>query len=169
MQYDGWAESLGAFYKAHRQELFTYALSITKSASGAEDAVHDAFSGILRGNRAPAELRPYVFRCVRNASLDVLRAVQRERDKAEACPIFRDEISISQREAASEFLALLSEHEREIVVLKIYSGLTFKEIAAVCGIRQGTAAASYWRSLQKLRGHARAEGENGQTPLEQRL
>jgi DNA-directed RNA polymerase specialized sigma24 family protein len=41
-------ERLGAFYETHRQELFTYALSITGSFACAEDAAHEAFSRVLR-------------------------------------------------------------------------------------------------------------------------
>ena len=169
MEQDGLAQGLGAFYAAHKQELFTYALSITRSSVCAEDAVHDAFRGILGRNRLPAELRPYVFRCVRNASLDLVRAVERERHKIEGYQsIFQEEEAAPHQETVAEFLALLSAWEREIVVLKVYSGLTFKEIAGVCGSKQGTVAASYWRSLQKLREQVRAAGRAALEPGEQR-
>lgn len=149
------AQCLGAFYTAHRQELFTYALSITHSPACAEDAIHDAFGRVLQKGRLPAELRPYVFRCVRNASLDVLRSVKRERQLDGYQLIFHDNCDLALRETAAELLALLSDREREIVVLKIFSGLTLKEIAQVCGARQGTVATIYWRSLQSLRKQAR--------------
>lgn len=149
------AQCLGAFYEAHKQELFTYALSITCSPACAEDAIHDAFSRLLAKRRLPAELRPYVFRCVRNASLDMLRSLKRERrlDGYEA--IFHEDCDVSLRETAAELLALLSDKEREIVVLKIFSGLTLKEIARVHGCPQGTVATIYWRSLQNLQKQAR--------------
>lgn len=167
MQDEGVAGCFGAFYAAHKQELFTYALSITHSPVCAEDAIHDAFSGILSKGRLPKELRPYVFRCVRNASFDLLRSAARERLKVEGyTSIFQesaDTVSADTalQETVTELLSSLSEKEREIMVLKVYSGLTLKEIAAVCGTRQGTVAATYWRSLRKLRVRLHTEGEGG--------
>jgi RNA polymerase sigma-70 factor (ECF subfamily) len=154
----GITDQLGAFYLAHRQELFTYALSITRSPVSAEDAVHEAFSRLLKRSRLPWSLRPYAFRCVRNAALDVRRYAQREQEKLAGYAIlFHDAEQGTDRDAAAA-LELLSEKEREIVILKVYSGLTFREIAAVCGARQGTVASSYWRSLQKMRAGLRLEG-----------
>lgn len=152
MPEDGVAQYLGAFYAAHKQELFTYALSITRSGTLAEDAIHDAFAGILANRKLPAELRPYIFRSVRNASLDLLRAMERDRRKTDGfASIFRPDRSSALQEAAEELLDALPDREREIVVLKVYSGLTLKEIASVSGKRLGTVATLYRRCLQRLR------------------
>jgi RNA polymerase sigma factor (sigma-70 family) len=169
MQDNGAAQCLGAFYAAHKQELFTYALSITRSPACAEDAVHDAFSRVLAKGRLPLEVRPYIFRCVRNASLDVLRSAERERRKVEGCrSIFQEGCGAALQETVTELLMLLSNKEREIVVLKVYSGLTLKEIAKVYGTRQGTVAATYWRSLQKLRKRVHVAA-GGDSPLREQL
>jgi len=149
---DGVSRDIGTFYAAHRQELYTYALSITGSVPCAEDAVHESIGRLLAMSRLPNELRPYAFRCVRNAALDQRRSVVREREKCAGFRAIFEEARLAPSQApAIELLDALSEKEREFVVLKVFSGLTFKEIAAVCGARQGTVAASYWRSLQKLR------------------
>jgi RNA polymerase sigma-70 factor (ECF subfamily) len=158
MREAGITEQLGAFYAAHRQELFTYALSIAGSPAGAEDAVHEAFSRILARRGLPLELRPFAFRCVRNAALDIRRHADRERRKLEGYAAIFQEGGHSREQDAAEVLGLLSDREREIVVLKVYAGLTFREIAAVCRSRQGTVAARYWRSLQKLRERLQPEG-----------
>lgn len=149
---DGIAQEIGGFYAAHRQELFTYALSIVGTVPCAEDAVHEAVSRLLALRRIPRELRPYAFRCVRNAALDFLRSAAREQEKIEGYRIIFDEARLDTRhDAALDLLDSLPARDREIIVLKVFSGLTFREIAAVCGGRQGTVAASYWRSLRKLR------------------
>lgn len=160
MQEMGITEQVGAFYAAHRQELFTYALSIAGTPPCAEDAVHEAFSRILGRGRLPAELRPYAFRCVRNAALDMRRHAGREQRKLEGYAVLFENNAHGEGREVGELLDLLGDKEREIVVLKVYSGLTFREIAAVCGARQGTVAASYWRSLQKLRARLAGEGAN---------
>lgn len=161
---DSVGAQVGRLYAAHRQELFTYALSITRSYACAEDAVHESFRRLLALRRLPRELRPYVFRCVRNASLDVLRSAERDQQKLAHYQILFDESADPhQKELVADLLATLSDKEREIVVLKLFSGLTFREIAEVCSARQGTVAASYWRSLQKLRGHLNSTEEPART------
>lgn len=145
-------ESVAAFYGAYKQELYTYALSITGLPEYAEDAVQEAFRAVLNNGRLPTALRPYMFRCVRNAALDVLRHLDRDRRMTEAySAIFVESAAPELGGAVDELLAHLSDQEREWVILKVYSGLTFREIAEVCGAKHGTVAASYWRSLRKLR------------------
>jgi RNA polymerase sigma-70 factor, ECF subfamily len=55
-------------------------------------------------------------------------------------------------------LARIPEAQREVIVLKIFQDLSFREIAAVCGISPGTAASRYRYGLDKLR--ADMEGQH---------
>ncbi len=48
-------------------------------------------------------------------------------------------------------LARLDDEDRELVQLKIYAGLTFREIGEVTGQPQGTVATRYRRTLDSLR------------------
>ncbi len=48
-------------------------------------------------------------------------------------------------------LSRLSEDDRELVELKVFVGLTFREIADVMGLPQGTVATRYRRTLESLR------------------
>jgi len=143
---------LAEFYTAHRQELFSYALSIAGSPVSAEDAVAEAFASVLQAGRVPLDLRPYLFRCVRNAAIETLRREGRERKAlANYSVLYAEYCEPGARDTAADWLACLADNEREWVVLKIYAGLTFKEIGEVCGAPQGTVASSYWRCIQKLR------------------
>ena len=45
----------------------------------------------------------------------------------------------------------LPAEQREVVFLKIYEGLTFKEIGSVCGVSANTAASRYRYGIEKLR------------------
>ncbi len=54
-------------------------------------------------------------------------------------------------EAIVAALARLSAEDRELVQLKIYAGLTFREIAQVTGRPQATVATRYRRALDSLR------------------
>jgi RNA polymerase sigma-70 factor (ECF subfamily) len=151
-------EHIRAFYATYRQELYSYALSLTRSAEGAEDAVHNAFSRVLRNGRRPRDLRAYLFRCVRNAALDERRsAVRRARDASLFEPLETAGDSDDGRLEVEEMLHALSDDERECIVLKLFSGLTFREIAKTRGVSLNTAASWYRRGIMRLK--ARMENE----------
>lgn len=143
-------DQIRAFYEATRHQLYTYAVSLTHNQELAEDAIHTAFAGILKRDRTPEDLRPYMFRSVRNAALDALKAssnghtpapiLEQAHTPDPALPILIEEA-----------LAQLSDDQREAIVLKIYSGLTLKEIAETHQVSINTSASHYRRGLQKLR------------------
>ena len=147
-------DAIRQFYEEHRQDLFTYALSQTGCAETAEDVIHTAFYKVLKRRTLPRELRPYVFRCVRNAAIDALRASWRSPNGESVFdlpPTPSPEEDIHRRQMAEQMLENLTEDERECVVLKVYGGMTFREIAAVKNVPQGTAATWYRRGIARLR------------------
>ena len=151
------AREIELLYCQNRQQLFTCALSITRSPARAEDAVHEAFCGLLRLERRPDDLKAYAFRAVRNAALSELR----RRPTSDASMnefIFDPSPSAAQSAEQNEFLrevsqALLeiSPDERETVVQHLYGELTFREIATIRDVPMGTIVSWYRRGLEKLR------------------
>jgi len=149
-------EILRAFYVENRQQLYTYAVSITRQREAAEDAIHQAFQQLLRRGELVADLRPYVFRCVRNAALDGLR-----RAKVRGDSIFAREPALEQAAPAApapllageldEKLDLLSADERETIILKVYDEFTLQEIADIRDVPLPTVASWYRRGLEKLK------------------
>ncbi len=45
----------------------------------------------------------------------------------------------------------LPAEQKEILFLKVFDGLTFKEIGSVCGMSSNTAASRYRYGIEKLR------------------
>lgn len=147
-------EIVRKFYEAHRGELYTYALALARSREVAEDAVQSAFRGLLDRSRLPSDLRPYLFRSLRNALIDQHRARVRQEDVASIFRLDGPRNNGHDPALAQEIESLmehLNESERECIVMKTYSGLTFAEIAEVCGVSQNTAASWYRRGLEKMR------------------
>ena len=143
------ADDIRRFYEAHRLELYAYALSITRNREGAEDALHGAFASVLRQGKRPRELRPYMFRVVRNAALDLVRDDVRRNGK----PLFLAEPAHEPRLALvlEDALYGLNDDERETVVLKIYGRLTLREIAESRQVSINTVGSWYRRGIDKLR------------------
>jgi RNA polymerase sigma-70 factor, ECF subfamily len=150
-----WTDELRAFYETNRRELFTYAVSLTRCQHAAEDVLHSVFYQLLRRNQAPRELRPYVYRALRNTALSLLRDNHRT---LESCSIFAvpephaPQEQLAQREEADRLLLLLSSDERECIVMKLYNEMTFNEIAAARRVSIHTAASWYRRGMEKMKG-----------------
>jgi RNA polymerase sigma-70 factor (ECF subfamily) len=147
---DPFVERLRHLYESSRAELYMYALSITRHPQHAEDAVQTAFCAVLRAKRPPLELRPYVFRCIRNAALDALKRDGRD---AQVVPIF-DHVGAPDPALPAlmdDLLAQLAPDQRETIVMKTYAGLTLREIAEAREVSINTAASWYRRGLERLR------------------
>jgi RNA polymerase sigma-70 factor (ECF subfamily) len=140
------------FYRENRQGLYTYALSLTRDREAAEDAVQAAIFRLLRRAMLPRDLRPYVYRCVRNAAVDGYRrqgtGKARLLDPEAAGPERSDPTRVRLLE---QCLDCLPKEERETVVLKALNGLTFREIATVRKATLSTVASRYRRGLEKMR------------------
>lgn len=143
-------DRLEDLYKTTRHEFFTYALAITGNIPQAEDAIHSAFERLLSSKRRPLNLRPYAFRSIRNAALD-----QRSKPTPESVvPITTnndDPRRVSEHNEVEEMLKRLSDNEAEAITLKLYGGLSFREIGNVCDVPLHTAASWYRRGIEKLR------------------
>ena len=161
---------LARIYQHHRQALFTLALSITGCESLADDCIQQAFLRLQRTAANPqGDAVAYMFRCVRNAAIDCTRRISRHQkmqasvfngfvpppassfENPDARTLTRERDQILRR-AINE----LRSDVREIVLLKTYSELTFKQISNVLDVSEKTAATQYRRALitlsQKLKG-----------------
>jgi len=145
-------------YRENRQGLFTYALSLTRCRTAAEDAVHTAVCRLLERGRVPADLRPYLFRAVRNAAVDSWR-----RQEAREDPLFDTERAPAnpdpdQRLRLEQCLFRLGDREREVIVLKVLLGFTFREIGNLLELPANTAASRHRRGLEKMKTMLEEEG-----------
>ncbi|MEM9657001.1 MAG: sigma-70 family RNA polymerase sigma factor [Planctomycetota bacterium] len=148
-----------AIYAEHRRGLFSHALSITQCGADAEDAVQNAIASLVARNRPRGDAVAYVFRCVRNAALDLRRGNRRELEVVESLYVQCHARGFhEQDDSLNEYSAILrravdelDDRSREAIVLKVYAGLTFRQIEQVTGESASTVATRYRRALSKLR------------------
>lgn len=139
-------------------------------AERAEDLVHDAY---LRAGRAweewsgtaPAELRAWLFRIIRNQHIDDVRQALRrpslvlaEEDLAAPLPTADDAgpalkfaletLTIADVQSALEGLP---RDVREIIELRDMQGLSYSAIASILGVPPGTVMSRLHRARRKLR------------------
>ncbi len=126
--------TLGGWYDAHAAALVLYARQFV-SPGEAEDIVQDVFVRLMAQRGRPDNARAWLFRSVRNAAVSRLRAGHRRRRREQARAAGRREAFESRPEdlidarVARQLLASLPQDQREVVVLRVWSGLTLREIA----------------------------------------
>jgi RNA polymerase sigma-70 factor (ECF subfamily) len=153
-------QAIENLYDSYARSLFRYAYAITRSAEDAEDALQEVFSRIARDRKRPINsesIKSYLFTAVRNASYSILRSRHRRDDLAHAwaddahtvCPDAAD--CVIRSEVVRTAFAAIPAEQREVLVLKIYEELSFKEIAAAVGVSINTVASRYRYAIEKLR------------------
>jgi RNA polymerase sigma-70 factor, ECF subfamily len=147
------AADLQRLYRQHGAALVAYARSFLPDAATAEDVVHSVFLRLLRGDvQAPESELGYLYRAVKNAALNAKRNVSRETqiDSGERWFVHRNGNAEAEL-ALQKALADLPEEQREVVMMRIWSGMTLEEIGAATGVTPNTAASRYRYALEKLR------------------
>ncbi|MFZ1206307.1 MAG: sigma-70 family RNA polymerase sigma factor [Candidatus Acidiferrales bacterium] len=151
------ADDVRSLYERHGAALVAYACTFVGRFSDAEDVVHKIFLTLLRGDTvAPDEPLAYLYRAVRNGSLNARRNGARDVPCEDAFNAGDRRFSRrdGDRESAlalEKALGELPEEQRETVVLRIWSGMTLEEIASTLGIPLNTVASRYRYALEKLR------------------
>jgi RNA polymerase sigma-70 factor (ECF subfamily) len=128
-------KQLARWYEVHGTELMLYARQWSPDQQ-AEDIVQDAFIKLLKQRRCPDNVRAWLFRVVRNASISMVRRLQRRRAGQKS--LHRDTLWFESRRddlidarLAQDLLKTLEPHLREIVMLRIWGQMTLKEISQV--------------------------------------
>jgi RNA polymerase sigma-70 factor (ECF subfamily) len=153
-------------YDEHAQPLFAFLLNLTRNEADTRDLLQELFVRLAREPELLAgvrEKRAFLIRLAHNAAIDLMRRRgTRERTKenfaAEMIPLFapaRDPDEAVFRNELAAALGELPAEQRAVVHLKLWTGLTFEEIAAALDIPPNTAASRYRYGLDKLRGQLR--------------
>lgn len=146
---------LAQLYEAHGAALTAYACTFVRDFASAEDIVHKVFLNLLQKEiKMPDTPIAYLYRATKNTALNAQRTISREMSTGqdEEAPLF--EHRDHNREAALTLQATLSDlpaEQREIVIMRIWSGLTLEEIAVATNVPLNTAASRYRYALYKLR------------------
>ena len=145
-----WCE---AVYDAKAAELILYGRALGLSHGESEDVLHETFITLMKLIGAPAKPEHYCVRCFRNRALNYRRTLWRRLTREwESLRWFEKTPDETPEErAAMECLAELPVEQREVIVLKVWHGCTFEEIAGLLEISPNTAAGRYRYGLQKLR------------------
>src|SRR4051812_24403299 len=154
---DGNNTALEILVNRHKDKIFTSISILVKDKYLAEDLFQDVFIKIidtLRNHRYNEEGKflPWALRIAHNLCVDHFRKVKRtpsittsdERDIFEVINIKEDGadnaiIRNQTHETVRQILELLPEEQREVIVMRHYADLSFKEIARMTNCSINTA------------------------------
>ncbi len=153
--------NLEELYDAYGAGIFRYLLVRLGSVPDAEDVLQETFVRFARYSvrwkwvRNP---KMFVLRVARNeANRFLRRRIRRTRGETEN-PDREQGFAAAFAAPGEERHALvlkrldeLSADQKEIIHLKVFEGMTFKEIGAVCGVSPNTAASRYRYGIARLR------------------
>ena len=150
--------------------LLAYAARLCGNPSAAEDIVQDSFLRFATSWKGALDPSPqmtlWLRRAVHNASIDAIRREARLRalhergamEKGDTVPPSAgqggdpSEISDAAAEAA-DALVTLSERERLLVVMKIYEGRSYSEMAEATGLSESNVGFILHGARKKLAAH----------------
>ena len=147
----------------HHAAVFRMALGILGNEDAAADATQDAFMKALRGLRkfrGDSAFRTWLLSIAANEARGMLRKVRRRTEVSldDAPPVAAGNPSPSdtmEREEDSrrlrEGMELLPEKQRLVVSMRIYEGLSYREIAEIIGSSEGAARVNYHHGVNRLK------------------
>lgn len=154
--------NLEELYERHGENIYRYLLFKLGSAEDAEDVLQESFCRFARYDlrwRFVRDPRAFVFRVARNEANRFLRRKlgRREGEKmilSGAAGGFSAAFIAPEEPSLALLIARVDDlpgEQREVIFLKVFDGLTFKEIGSACGIPANTAASRYRYGIEKLR------------------
>jgi RNA polymerase sigma-70 factor (ECF subfamily) len=156
----GDAAAFADLYDACADRLHHYLTVRLGARDRADDVLQETFVRLVRTRHRLGrveDLTAYVFTIARNEAARYggrKSRTARRQVPLRAEDLFADTDDAAARDAAEQVaagLGGLSPEQREVVELKVYGGLTFREIAAVTGVPLPTAATRYRAALLRLK------------------
>jgi len=174
---NGDTDGLAVLVTRWEQPLFRFVYRLVERREDARDVCQETFVRVLRNAghfRDGARFSTWMYQIALNLCRDHMRRKRRwgalvveERSEAEdrreppdrTRPRPSEELESRERRiAVQRALGLLPAEQREILLLKEYEGMKFREIAEVLGCPESTVKSRMYQALETMRGHLSLEG-----------
>lgn len=146
--------ALEQLYRQMKQPVMALAFGILQEVSLAEDCLQETFVRLpsaARRFKQTASGKAFVLAIARNVARELLRQHKNLDRQAELPEQAATAPDMAEAAQVREMLRSLSESQRELVVLHIYLGFSFAEIAAVQHLPASTVRSRYAKTLKILR------------------
>ncbi len=154
-------DALRCIYEKYKNDLLALAIALSNDKNLAEDAVHDVFvsfaqfAGKLQLRKS---LKNYLTACIANRLRDLNRAKPQQSVQMDEAKCIRANSNTPEQLAASAeesrrisyAMTRLPYEQREVIILHLHGGMTFKVIAKSMDISINTVQSRYRYGLDKL-------------------
>jgi RNA polymerase sigma-70 factor (ECF subfamily) len=187
----GDARAFEALVRRHRQAVFLFILRFTGQQARAEDVLQETWLKVVRGAAAyepKAKFTTWVYTIARNLCVDSARKESyRQVESLDAAPgpagegrplgeavpsggalPDRGAYNARVRPLLERALRSLPDEQREVFVLREFSGVPFKDIAQVTGVPENTVKSRMRYALEGLRRRLAELGVDGDLADEER-
>ncbi len=154
----GQKTGLSELYRETSSSVYGYALSILKNTYDAEDAMHDCYISIYQGAQnyhSDGKPMAWILTITRNICIQKLREKNRTMDLPEEDWDRQiggdDTLSVEQKLLLDTCMRILTDEERQILILHAVAGFKHREISALTGLGLSTVLSKYNRAAKKLK------------------
>ncbi len=162
---DGDMEAFDALYARYEVRLFAYVRRFIVDRAQAEDVFQEVFMTVLRDRTfdpARGRFAPWLFTVARNHCRMEHRKGSRESRALDALPlpVEAEDPTYVEADQVRRAMDALPESARQLLLLKQVAELTYREIAAVLGVAEGTIKSRLHAATSAFR----AQLAKGETP-----
>lgn len=153
-------QAFGRLYDAYVQDIYNFIYYKTHHVETAQDLTSQTFMKALRSmgrfDAQRAAFRTWLYSIARNAVIDHYRRarptsnIEDAFDIASDADIERDAHVAQLMQKVQPLLAGLSAEQREIVLLRLWQGKSYREIADIIGKTEGACKVMFSRTMRHL-------------------
>ena len=143
-------------YEEYFDRVYYKVLSVVKNDDDAEDICQETFISVYKNLskfREESNIYTWIYRIAINKTYDFFKKRKLEFEINDEVLSLREDINFDTKVILEEKLKLISEKEKEIVILKDIYGYKLKEIAEIKNMNLSTVKSVYYKALKDMGGN----------------
>ena len=143
-------------YEEYFDRIYYKVLSVVKNDDDAEDICQETFISVYKNLskfREESNIYTWIYRIAINKTYDFFKKRKLEFEINDEVLSLPEDINFDTKVILEEKLKLISEKEKEIVVLKDIYGYKLKEIAEMKNMNLSTVKSVYYKALKDMGGN----------------
>ena len=143
-------------YEEYFDRVYYKVLSVVKNDDDAEDICQETFISVYKNLskfREESNIYTWIYRIAINKTYDFFKKRELEFEINDDVLSLPEDVNFDTKVILEEKLKLISEKEKEIVVLKDIYGYKLKEIAEMKNMNLSTVKSVYYKALKDMGGN----------------
>ena len=143
-------------YEEYFDRVYYKVLSVVKNNDDAEDICQETFISVYKNLskfREESNIYTWIYRIAINKTYDFFKKRKLEFEINDEVLSLPEDINFDTKVILEEKLKLISEKEKDIVILKDIYGYKLKEIAEIKNMNLSTVKSVYYKALKDMGGN----------------